>query len=477
MHPPILSLKNFFNGFTFLALLTALLYAGLPGVANAISDVPIPQTLDIPAPVSLRPFTDNFDPQIIYKQVVPQQDLITVASLEEWIENKEVIPQQQRISVAALEQHVVFEKPGQNNLQRQAEERTEPETVSGNDERLLKPVRIRQQDLPAATKTPDTKSSSQTVAFSPIDSLQSDADIDNATKVKIDINDRELTADFVQESIKINSIIHNGQTNYTLAGKPVVEPGLLKKTPAEIIEKPVAEISIAQQLGLGIKRIVIDPGHGGRDPGAVGFGLLEKDLVLKVSKMAEKILKEQYKYEVSLTREDDTFLSLDKRTAIANKQKADLFISIHVNAHPESSVKGVETFYLNFTNNKDAMRVAALENASSTHSINELQGILTDLMLNTNVSESSLLATFMQNSMVRGLHEENYHVRNLGVKQAPFYVLVGAKMPAILLEISYITNLEEAQRLKEDNYLLTIAEQIAAGVKVYAEMRKTLALQ
>ena len=251
----------------------------------------------------------------------------------------------------------------------------------------------------------------------------------------------------------------------------------INKIAAEINVKPMTEISMAQQLGLGIKRIVIDPGHGGRDSGAGGFGLLEKDIVLKVAMMAGNILEEQYKYEVVLTREDDTFFSLEKRTTIADTQKADLLLSIHVNAHPESSVKGVESFYLNFTNNKDAIRVAALENASSNHNINELRGILAELMLNANTLESSMLAEYIQNSMVRGLHEEEYYVRNLGVKQAPFFVLVGAKMPAVLVEISYISNLEEAQRLKDDNYLLTIAEQIAAGVKEYAEMRKTIALQ
>ena len=387
MCPMTLPLKRVVSGFTFIAILTVLLYFVLPGVTDANSEEAIPKTTGI-IHARQNPVAAIHSQQIFDKHLFSQLRVITVTSLEKLMDRKQVAAQQQ-ISVAALEQLVVPEKPAQR--------------------KTVKSVRRKNKTDP----------------------------------------DRKLAVKRVRPA----------------------------KTSTEISEKPVAEISMAQQLGLGVQRIVIDPGHGGKDPGAIGFGLQEKDIVLKVSKMAGKILKEKYKYDVTFTREDDTFLPLGQRTAIANTQNADLFLSIHVNAHPESSVKGIETYYLNFTTNKDAMRVAARENASSTHNINELHEILAELMLNTNLSESSLLAEFIQNSIVKGLQKEEYNVRNLGVKQAPFYVLVGANMPAILAEISYISNLEEAQRLKDDNYLQTIAKQLAAGVAVYAKMRKAVALQ
>ena len=234
-------------------------------------------------------------------------------------------------------------------------------------------------------------------------------------------------------------------------------------------------LSLAQQLGLGVRHIVIDPGHGGRDPGATGFGLKEKDIVLKVALLTQKILQIEYNYEVTLTREKDTYIPLEERTAIANTRGADLFLSIHVNAHPKKSVRGVETFYLNLATNKEAMRVAARENATSTHNISELQGILADLMQNAKINESSLLADFIQDSMITGLEANSYPVKDLGVKQAPFYVLIGAEMPAILAEISFISNPEEAKLLGEDKYLETIARQIANGVTVYTGQRRAVA--
>ncbi|XOF34417.1 MAG: N-acetylmuramoyl-L-alanine amidase [Candidatus Electrothrix sp. YB6] len=235
--------------------------------------------------------------------------------------------------------------------------------------------------------------------------------------------------------------------------------------------------TLAQQLGLGIRRIVIDPGHGGKDPGATAFGLQEKDIVLNVAKKIRKILETEYNYEVILTREGDTSLSLEERTAVANTKEADLFLSIHVNAHPEDAVRGVETFYLNLATQTEAMRVAAFENATSTHNMSEMQDILSELMQNEKISESSQLAEFVQGNVVRGLKEKRYRVKDLGVKQAPFYVLIGAEMPAVLAEISFITNPEEARLLKDEQYLQTLAEQIVAGVLSYAEHQRTATLQ
>ncbi len=244
-------------------------------------------------------------------------------------------------------------------------------------------------------------------------------------------------------------------------------------------EKPsvLENLTLAQQLGLGVHRIVIDPGHGGKDPGAVGFGLQEKDIVLNVAQKIKKTLEEKNGYEVFLTRDNDTSLSLEERTAIANTKEADLFLSIHVNAHPEPTIRGVETFYLNLATHTEAMRVAALENATSTHNMSEMQDILSELMQNEKINESSQLAEFIQLNMVNGLKKERFYVKNLGVKQAPFYVLIGAEMPAILAELSFITNPEDAQLMKSEKYLQTLADHIVAGVLSYADNQKTAALQ
>lgn len=236
------------------------------------------------------------------------------------------------------------------------------------------------------------------------------------------------------------------------------------------------QLSLAQQLGLGVRKIVVDPGHGGKDPGAMAFGLKEKDLVLAVSKKLAKELKTAYRYEVVLTRTKDVYLPLEERTAVANTQKSDLFLSIHVNASADKASNGIETYFLNLATDANAMRVAALENATSTHSIGEMQDILASLMKNSKIDESSRLARFVQTNLISGLNK-TFKPRDLGVKQAPFYVLIGAEMPAILAEISFITNPEEAKLLQTDEYLDKIAKQIAAGVVAYIEHQRSAALR
>ena len=252
------------------------------------------------------------------------------------------------------------------------------------------------------------------------------------------------------------------------------KPG--SKSSKKAINVPM-ELSLAQQLGLGVRRIVIDPGHGGKDPGAMGFGLKEKEIALNVALKTAEQLKSLYEYEVILTRNDDRSLPLEERTAIANTRKADLFVSIHVNAHPNKSTRGVETFYLNLATNTEAMRVAALENATTTMNISDMQDILSDLMQNSKIQESSILAEYVQSKLVSGLRENMYSTTDLGVKQAPFYVLIGAEMPAILAEISFISNPQDAKRLRDEKYLEEIAKQIAAGVAGYVDHQATAALQ
>ncbi|WP_240910094.1 N-acetylmuramoyl-L-alanine amidase [Desulfopila sp. IMCC35008] len=239
-------------------------------------------------------------------------------------------------------------------------------------------------------------------------------------------------------------------------------PSIPSNQPAE------TALSLAQQLGLGVKRIVLDPGHGGKDPGAIANGLKEKDIVLALGKKLQPILAEELGCEVLLTRTDDTFISLEERTAIANTEGADLFISLHINAHPSPKVRGIETYFLNLSTNAEAMRVAAMENSTSTHQLSDLQDILSDIMKNSKINESSRLARQVHTSMVSGLTGNEFgKVKNLGVKQAPFYVLIGAQMPAILIEIAFISNSDDANNLRSENFLTALAEQISTGIKSY----------
>jgi N-acetylmuramoyl-L-alanine amidase len=228
-------------------------------------------------------------------------------------------------------------------------------------------------------------------------------------------------------------------------------------------------LSIAQQLGLCVRRVVVDAGHGGKDPGAIGpTGLKEKEVVLRIAKKVAQRLEKELGCEVILTREDDRFLPLEQRAAIANAKKADLFVSIHTNAAPSRRLRGVETYFLNFAVDEDAMRVAATENAMSTKRIADLQKILSDIMKNTKVNESSRLAWQIQNGIVDRLGAKYSHIKTLGVKQAPFFVLIGARMPSILAEVSFISNREEEKRLRDGHYLDQIASGIIDGIRSYA---------
>ncbi len=227
-------------------------------------------------------------------------------------------------------------------------------------------------------------------------------------------------------------------------------------------------LTLAQQLGLGVKKIVIDPGHGGKDPGAIANGLKEKNITLRVAKKLKKRLEKDLNCQVIITRNTDTFISLEERTAIANANNADLFISLHINAHNLAKIHGLETYFLNLSTNAEAMRVAARENSVSEHQLSDLQDILSDIMQNSKITESSKLANNVHNSILGGLKEKDFdNVKNLGVKQAPFYVLIGAEMPSILIEIAFISNHKDAKNLQDTNYITTIAEEISSGVQAY----------
>jgi N-acetylmuramoyl-L-alanine amidase len=225
--------------------------------------------------------------------------------------------------------------------------------------------------------------------------------------------------------------------------------------------------SLARQLGLGVSRIVIDAGHGGHDPGARAHGLNEADLVLDVANRLRKLLDKQPGMQVTMTRDTDVFIPLEQRTAIANREGADLFLSIHANASRNSRARGVETYFLNFASNPEAEAVAARENSTSGQTMHKLPDIVRAIALNNKLDESRDFADMVQKSMVRRLGAKNGQLRDLGVKQAPFVVLIGAGMPSVLAEISFLTNRQEAQLLKTGQYRQQIAEALFDAVLRY----------
>jgi N-acetylmuramoyl-L-alanine amidase len=225
--------------------------------------------------------------------------------------------------------------------------------------------------------------------------------------------------------------------------------------------------SLSRQLGLGATRIVIDPGHGGHDPGAQVSGLTEAALVLDVAIRLEQLLKSQEDVDVVLTRRTNAYVSLEDRTALANRSEADLFLSIHANANATAGVRGIETYVLNFATNPAAEALAARENAGSARSMRELPDLVEAIALNNKIDESRDLAAIVQSSLYQRLRPANRNLKNLGVKQAPFMVLVGATMPAILTEISFMTNSAEAALLKTEKYRQQIADGLFAGITRY----------
>jgi N-acetylmuramoyl-L-alanine amidase len=261
------------------------------------------------------------------------------------------------------------------------------------------------------------------------------------------------------------------------ARKPVTPPAAIPSTlsaPAALSLPPAAParnlaggFSMARQLGLGVSRIVIDPGHGGHDPGARGSGVTEAALVLDIALRLEQLLKDIPGMEVVLTRRADQYVALEERTAIANREGADLFLSIHVNASASAQVAGIETYFLDFATTARAASVAARENAASGQAMNALPDFVKAIALNNKLDESRDFATYVQRAMIQKLKDGNKVVRDLGVKQAPFVVLIGASMPSVLAEVSFVTNEQEAKLLRGDSYRQRIAEALCQAIQKY----------
>ena len=242
--------------------------------------------------------------------------------------------------------------------------------------------------------------------------------------------------------------------------------------PESIVKPPQTngngKYSLARQLGLKVRRIIVDAGHGGHDPGAMAGGMREKDITLDVARRLKVMLETKHDFEVLMTRETDRYVALEERTAFANSHAADLFVSVHVNSSRNRRARGIETYYLNFATTPEAMEVAARENAISEKNMGELQRLTTAIAMNSKIDESRDFAGLVQTHLVSHL-KKSYSIPSLGVKQAPFYVLIGAHMPSILAEISFLSNQQESQLLKDDSYRHSIAEGLATGVHQYIQ--------
>ncbi len=250
---------------------------------------------------------------------------------------------------------------------------------------------------------------------------------------------------------------------------PQIERPSSPSTKPSAPPKPTEEgYTMIRQLGLGIRRVVIDPGHGGSDPGCVGKkGLKEKDVVLQVSLLLKKLLSARKDLEVILTRETDISMSLDDRPVIANQKQADLFISIHANALPNTRFSGVETFFLNFSSDPKVNEIAARENATSTKNIGEMTEIIKKIVRNSKIVESKELAKRIQTHLVKRLSQKYSGINSLGVKGGPLWVLIGGEMPSVLVEISYLSNPRDEARLSSPQYLQDVAQGIYDGILEY----------
>jgi N-acetylmuramoyl-L-alanine amidase len=282
--------------------------------------------------------------------------------------------------------------------------------------------------------------------------------------------------------------------NVVPADKPVAAPrnsSLVKPTAPKASSKaglvqPVTspqptrdgQSTLTRTLGLKVGRIVIDAGHGGQDTGTVGpTGLMEKDLCLDVALRLGKIIQQKLPgAEIIYTRSDDTFIPLEDRTRIANEGRADLFVSIHANSSPDHAARGVETYYLNLKGSPEAMEVAARENAASDNGVHDLEDLVKKIARTEKIDESKELAEDVQDSLAKRIQRTAKPVRNRGVRKAPFVVLIGADMPSILTEISFLSNPADEQLLKKPEHRQRVAEGVYSGVAAYLQSINSVAV-
>jgi N-acetylmuramoyl-L-alanine amidase len=283
---------------------------------------------------------------------------------------------------------------------------------------------------------------------------------DNVVRVVLDLTDDNGRYDISLLPDLYRLVIHiqperTGETVNPGADKPVIRATAKTKQPG----KPAVS---------GIRKIVLDPGHGGKDPGAVGVGgVAEKDLVLSIAKKLAVKLKREMGIEVILTRKDDRYVPLEDRTATANAEDADLFVSLHMNASPNLEARGLETYYLDNTSDEASIRLAARENSTSRKNISDLQFILSDMMQNVKLEDSISLAYHLQGAAVSGMSRKMSDVKDLGVKKALFYVLVGARMPSVLVEMFFITNRVEGRAMNDEGHQDAMVDALLEGIRKY----------
>ena len=255
------------------------------------------------------------------------------------------------------------------------------------------------------------------------------------------------------------------------------KPDLIQPASAALPTRD-GQSTLTRTLGLKIGRIVIDAGHGGHDTGTIGpTGLMEKDLCLDVAQRLGRIIQQRLPgAEVVYTRTDDTFIPLEERTRIANEAKADLFISIHANSSHDHAARGIETYYLNLKGSPDAMEVAARENATAQESVHDLEDIVKKIARSEKIDESREFAADIQESLAKRIQKLNKTVKDRGVRKAPFVVLVGADMPSILTEISFLSNPADERLLKNPEHRQRVAEGLYQGVASYLQSLNSMTM-
>jgi len=269
----------------------------------------------------------------------------------------------------------------------------------------------------------------------------------------------------------------NGKSRSKNAKSVGARPDLIQPASAPLPTRD-GQSTLTRTLGLKIGRIVIDPGHGGHDTGTIGpTGLMEKDLCLDVALRLGKIIQQRLPgAEVVYTRSDDTFIPLEERTRVANESKADLFISIHANSSHDHAARGIETYYLNLKGSPDAMEVAARENATAQESVHDLEDIVKKIARSEKIDESREFAADIQESLARRIQKLNKTVKDRGVRKAPFVVLVGADMPSILTEISFLSNPADEQLLKKPEHRQRVAEGLYQGMANYLQSLNSMTM-
>ncbi|HEY3151018.1 MAG TPA: N-acetylmuramoyl-L-alanine amidase [Candidatus Binatia bacterium] len=290
----------------------------------------------------------------------------------------------------------------------------------------------------------------------------------DVVRVVLDMNSlRDHKTSLLTDPYRLVIDVYGQKTQESAAVKEVV------RTPTTDGRGVVAKVnnpSTAAPATSGLRKIVLDPGHGGKDPGALGAGgIAEKDIVLSIAKKLAAKLRNEMRVEVVLTRKDDRFVELEDRTKLANKENADLFISLHVNASENAEAKGIETYYLDNTTDEAAIRLAARENSTSRKNISDLQFILSDMTQNMKLEDSITLAHRLQSSMVSGMGQAMGDVRDLGVKKALFHVLVGARMPSVLVEMFFISNRSEGRAMNQATYQDAMVDALFEGIQKYGQ--------